>query len=95
MTDPLLNGHGAKDKENEALTKEVIDVVAMVSGKGGWSLDTDLVSAGLDSMVLLDILAALEHRFSLVLTEDLISDFRTIRGIVRIVEDEIRSSGKG
>ena len=92
----MTNEYAVKDRKIEVLADEVSGVIAGITGGDGWSLDTDLASVGLDSMALLDILAALEERFGVVLTEDLVSEFRSIRGIVRIVEDAVRSSsGKG
>lgn len=69
------------------LERRVADVVAEVGGSPAPSADMDLSEIGFDSLTLLDLLAALEERFQIDLTEDVVSEFRTVAGVARVVRD--------
>jgi acyl carrier protein len=49
----------------------------------------DLAAAGVDSMQMLEILAALEDEFGIGVSENMIREFRTIDRIVRIIKDMV------
>lgn len=59
---------------------------------GEFGVDTDLFEKGLDSMARLELLAMLEQRFSVELTEDMTSEFRTPSRIARVVRSALDSS---
>jgi hypothetical protein len=75
--------------EGEALAAEVARLVLgtlppRAPGGGG---DVGAILAGLDSLGRLELLAALEERFDVELTEDLISEFESTERIARILLD--------
>jgi len=61
----------------------------------GVSNSEDLTANGLDSMARLELLALLERRFSVELTEDMISDFTTISRTARAVRSALEGKGGG
>lgn len=69
------------------LERRVAEVVAEVGGSPVPSADADLSEFGFDSLALLDLLAALEERFRIDLTEDVVTEFRTIAEVARVVRD--------
>ena len=69
------------------LERRVADVVAEVGGCPVPGADVEIESLGFDSLALLDLLAALEVRFEIDLTEDVITEFRTVAEVARVVRD--------
>ncbi|MBW2278477.1 MAG: acyl carrier protein [Deltaproteobacteria bacterium] len=69
------------------LERRVADVVAEVGGCGAPASDAQLADLGFDSLALLDLLAVLEETFGIELTEDVITEFRTVAGVARVVRD--------
>ena len=75
--------------DGDALTREVARlVIETVSGRvPGGAGNVGAILAGLDSLGRLELLAALEERFEVELTEDLISEFESTERIARILRD--------
>lgn len=69
------------------LERRVADVVAEVGGCPIPGAAAPLEGLGFDSLALLDLLAALEERFDIDLTEDVIAEFRTVAEVARVVRD--------
>jgi acyl carrier protein len=72
------------------LERQVAEIVTQVGGKPVTEVDAELADLGFDSLALLDLLAALELRFQIELTEDVISEFRTVARVSRVVRDADR-----
>lgn len=71
------------------LKDEVLEIVSMVIEKdaGDISLDAHLVQdIGADSMMALEILAALEKKYKIVIPEDKLKDMTTVNNIIAMVE---------
>jgi len=77
------------------LERRVADVVAEIGGCDPPAPDFQLAELGFDSLALLDLLAALEETFNIELTEDVVTDFRTIAGISRVVRDAEPAESRG
>jgi acyl carrier protein len=71
-------------------TSDVAAVLLEVAGIDAPDPDADLTAMGLDSLHALDLLAALEDRFGVALTEDLAAEFRSVSRITRVVQDAMR-----
>ncbi len=84
------------DHERESQLKElelqVTGIIAEITGHQVADAKADLSALGLDSMALLDVLAVMEKRFDVVLTEDVVQEFRTVHRIAHIIRDAIRSA---
>ena len=80
----------------DELERQIAAVIATVAGREPSSSDSDFVALGLDSLALLDILALLEERFEVELTEDIVSEFKSIASIAAVLrETNKRFSGTG
>jgi acyl carrier protein len=77
--------------EEKNLAGEIMEIVVNLTGKQVPSTKTDLASVGIDSMAKLDILTALEQKFSVHLGESSFREFVTINRITRVVQDAIRA----
>ena len=77
------------------LEKRVANVVAEVGGCDPPAPDFQLAELGFDSLALLDLLAALEETFNIELTEDVVTEFRTVAGIARVVRDAEPAEPRG
>jgi len=73
------------DEELSRIRERVAAILAGISGRAAPGPDDDLDEMGVDSMARLDLLAALENEFHVELMEDLVSEFRTVNRIARIV----------
>jgi acyl carrier protein len=69
------------------LERHVAGVVAEVGGCPVPGADVEIKSLGFDSLMLLDLLAALELHFDIDLTEDVLAEFRTVAEVARVVRD--------
>jgi acyl carrier protein len=77
--------------DKDAITFEVVNLVAQVTGRNLPNAETDLDQLELDSLAMLELLAALEEHFDVVLNENIIKELRTIHDISRIVKELIRA----
>jgi acyl carrier protein len=77
------------------LERRVADVVAEVGSCPIPGIDAQLSDFGFDSLMLLDLLAALEQRFEIDLTEDVVAEFRTVAGVARVVRDAEPAEPRG
>jgi acyl carrier protein len=75
-----------------ALVSQVKEVVCSIAGQEITDSDAQLAGFGVDSLELLDILAAVEERFGIVLNENMVREFSSISRIASIIEDVVRSS---
>ena len=69
------------------IERRVAEAVVEIGGKPAPSVDEQLSDHGFDSLALLELLALLEQRFRIELTEDVVSEFKTISRISRVVRD--------
>ena len=74
--------------EIESLLAKVGRVVADVTGIAA-EPTADLSSLGIDSMKMLEILAALEDEFGIGVSENMVREFRSVDRIVRIIKDMV------
>jgi acyl carrier protein len=92
----MNDNHSSLEQKRESQLKEleiqVAGIVAEITGHNVSDPKADLSALGLDSMALLDVLAVMEERFDVVLTEDVVQEFRTVHRIAHIIRDAIRSS---
>ena len=77
--------------EQEQLVSKVSRIVAAVTGVAAEPQD-DLLSLGVDSMQMLEILTALEDEFGIGMGENMVREFRTIERIVRIIKDNVAAA---
>lgn len=71
------------------IKKDVLEIVSMVVEKdpGEISLDAHLVQdIGADSMMALEILAALEKKYRIVIPEEQLKEMTTVNKIISMVE---------
>lgn len=76
----------------DAIVEQVFEIVSGVAEREVLGEDTNLASVGLDSMSLLDIMALIEKRFDIVLTEDVVEELYSVKRIARIVYDAVKAS---
>jgi acyl carrier protein len=72
----------------DKLVSEILDIVSMVieKPKNQISLDAHLVQdIGADSMMALEILAALERKYRIVIPEEKIKEMTTVNRIIEMV----------
>lgn len=72
-----------------SVQEEVLEIVATVieKDKGEIPLDAHLIQdVGADSMMALEILAALEKKYHIVIPEDRLKDMTTVEKIIHLVE---------
>jgi len=74
------------------LSDQVSEVVSEIAGKKIQDWDANLKAMGMDSMALLDVLATLEERFGIILSENNIQEFYSINRITNVVQEAIRAS---
>ncbi len=79
---------------------DMVDIVESflidLTGASAVDPDQELDDLGLDSMAKLELLARLEARFNIEMTEDTVSQFRTLNRISRLVRDAVHQSvGQG
>jgi acyl carrier protein len=72
------------------LTVQVGTLVQELTGLVDVNPDAELAELGVDSLAKLDLLAALEQRFGIALSEDLAREFRSVSRIARLVHDALR-----
>ena len=74
------------------LEQEIIDTIAEEGGieKECIHLDSDLYSLGIDSLSALEIIAVLEIKFNIRISEYDLRNVNQIRGIVQIVSKEVK-----
>ena len=78
----------------EDIAKDVARIATEVSGKDIPSYRDDLSVLGIDSLTMLDLLAALEEHFGILLSENIIKEFRSVERISRIVRDSAVSGSR-
>lgn len=76
----------------EAIVEQVFEIVSRVAEREVTGEDTNLASVGLDSMALLDVMALIEQRYGIVLTEDVVEDLYSVKRIARVVYDAVKAS---
>jgi len=72
-----------------SIKDEILEIVATVIEKevGDISLDAHLVQeVGADSMMALEILAALEKKYHIVIPEERLKEMTTVNKIIQMVE---------
>ena len=69
------------------IVNDIARITAQITEKQIPSPREDLFALGIDSMVMLDLLAALEEHFGITLNESITREFRTIERIARIIRD--------
>lgn len=78
-----------------ALAGQVRELVEEVTGRHVPDSEVSLVALGVDSMALLDIMAALEARYDIALNETVAQDFLSTMRIARIVQEAVRVKAGG
>ena len=71
------------------VTQEILEIVSTVIEKepGNIPLDAHLIQdIGADSMMALEILAALEKKYKIVIPEDKLKEMTTVNKIISMVE---------
>lgn len=71
------------------VTQEILEIVSTVLEKkpGEIPLDAHLIQdVGADSMMALEILAAMEKRYRIIIPEDKLKDMTTVNKIIELVE---------
>ena len=77
------------------ITQEVLEIVSTVleKGPGEIPLDAHLIQdVGADSMMALEILAAMEKKYKIVIPEDKLKDMTTVNKIIELVEGAKKKS---
>jgi acyl carrier protein len=70
----------------EELEEGVVEVLRQASGRTVEDREASLFALGFDSIGLLEVLALLEKRFDVHLTEDVIESVYSVGAIARIVQ---------
>ncbi|MCU0662765.1 MAG: acyl carrier protein [Myxococcota bacterium] len=70
----------------EELEAGIAEVIQKATGRAVEDRDANLFAMGFDSLSMLDVLALLEKRFSISLSEDVIEGFHSVSAIARIVQ---------
>ncbi len=71
------------------ITQEILEIVSTVLEKspGEIPLDAHLIQdVGADSMMALEILAAMEKKYKIVIPEDKLKEMTTVNKIIELVE---------
>lgn len=68
------------------LEEAVVEVLREASGRTIEDREASLFALGFDSLGLLEVLALLERRFDVHLTEDVVESFHSVGAIARIVQ---------
>ena len=89
MNDPLKNEPppAVFDPDASALVNGIKEILGGLLGDRHLTMETDLFELGLDSMARLELLALVEERFAVELTEDMTQEFRTITRISRVIRN--------
>lgn len=94
----MLNGTQGQDVNLQELIRREIDSVLLDDdGSAGYSLDDPLLAAGLNSLLLAQLLIQLETELGVdPFAEDRsIADIRTVRDLVTAYEEAIQASPTG
>ncbi len=75
------------DPDASALVNSIKEILGGLLGDRRLTTETDLFELGLDSMARLELLALVEERFAVELTEDMTQEFRTITRISRAIRN--------
>ena len=75
------------DPDSSALVNGIKEILGGLLGDRHLTMETDLFELGLDSMARLELLALIEERFGVELTEDVTQEFRTITRISRVIRN--------
>jgi acyl carrier protein len=81
---------GSVPPETADIFDVVADLVREILGLEPEYPNQDLSGFGVDSVLELELLTALEQRFGVELSENLVSDFSSVAAIAHIVEDALR-----
>ena len=84
QSEPPIAGFDPDASELVNSIKEILDGLL---GDRHLTMETDLFEMGLDSMARLELLALIEERFAVELTEDVTREFRTITRISRVIRN--------
>ncbi len=89
MNDPIKNDPpmAVFDPDASALVNGIKEILRGLLGDRHLTMETDLFELGLDSMARLELLALIEERFAVELTEDVTREFRTIARISRVIHN--------
>ena len=76
----------------DALEQEIIDTIAKEGGldRNDIQLDSDLFSLGINSLSALEIMAALEDKYNVIIPDSELKNINSVTNIVRIVMDARR-----
>ncbi len=81
------------DPDASALVNGIKEILGGLLGERHLTMETDLFELGLDSMARLELLAIIEERFTVELTEDMTQEFRTITRISRVIRNALLPAG--
>lgn len=87
----MAKGEAIMSEKRQPLSLEeievgVVEVIREATGRTVKDREANLFSLGFDSLSLLDVLALLEKRFDIELTEDVAEAFHSVGNISRIVQ---------
>ena len=75
----------------DKLEREIIDIIAEERGKDKEDIqsNSDLYSLGIDSLSALEIMAVLEEKYNIRISENELKNINSITEIVRLVSSEL------
>jgi acyl carrier protein len=76
-----------KAMSHQEIVDDITRIAAEITEKQIPTSRDDLFSLGIDSLSMLDLLAALEEHFDITMSENMTREFRNIDRIARIVRD--------
>lgn len=89
------DGRGSQhDMDVDTIEDAVRQTVEKVSGIRVSDYESSLAAAGVDSLLLLEILSELEQKFEIVLNESVVEEFYSLSRIARVILDALRSVPK-
>ena len=78
------------------LKQEVIDIIAEEGeiDRSEITPDSNLYDLGIDSLSSLEILVALEEKYDIVIKQNRLRNVNSVRGIIRVVSNELKKKQK-
>ncbi|WP_217246050.1 phosphopantetheine-binding protein [Streptomyces sp. AC602_WCS936] len=93
----LKDTHGTDDAVQHTILREIDSVLLNDEGGSGYSLDDPLLTAGLNSLLLAQLLLQLETELGVdpFAGDRSITDVRTVRELIAVYEESIQTTGAG
>jgi acyl carrier protein len=95
MSPPPRDPTGSRADELEIIASRIAIIVSDITRLDAPLPDEELINSNIDSVTRLEMLARVEQEFEIELTEDLLTEFKTINHIARLVRGALAPSTHG